>query len=60
MIFQYPEIRGSPKSLRGKIARALAGKAAIAARVDAMSGKYVGDELKEELEERIESIKSER
>lgn len=60
VIFQYPEIRGSPKSIRGKIARALAGKIAIAARVDAMSGKYVGDELEKELEERIESIKSER
>lgn len=59
VIFQHPEIRGSPKSIRGKIARALAGKLAIAARVDAMSGRYVGDELKEEVEGRIESIKRE-
>lgn len=59
VIFQYPEIRGSPKSIRGKIARALAGKLTIAARVDAMSGRFVGDELKEEVEERIESIKKE-
>ncbi len=59
VIFQYPEIRGSPKSIRGKIARALAGKLAIAAKVDAMSGKFVGDELKEEVEERVESIKEE-
>lgn len=58
VIFQYPEIRGSPEAIRGKIARALAGKLTIAARVDAMSGKFVGDELKEDLEERIESIKS--
>lgn len=60
VIFQYPEIRRSPKSIRGKIARALAGKLAIAARVDAMSGRYIGDRLEEELEERIESIKEEK
>ncbi len=59
IIFQYPEIRSAPEDKRGKIARALAGKLTIAARVDAMSGKFVGDELKEEVEERIESIKSE-
>lgn len=59
VIFQYPEIRNSPKSLRGKIARALAGKIAIGARVDAMSGRYIGDRLNEELMERIESIKKE-
>lgn len=60
IIFQHPEVRGSPRSIRGKIARALAGKLAIAAKVDAMSGRYVGDRLKEELEERIEIIKSEK
>ncbi len=57
VIFQYPDIRGSPRHLRGKIARALAGKLSIAAKVDAMSGQYVGDELKEELNEKIENIK---
>jgi len=57
VIFQYPEIRKSPESIRGKIARALAGKLAIAARVDAMSGRYIGDRLEEEVEERIEAIK---
>ncbi|MEM2890092.1 MAG: hypothetical protein QW786_02745 [Candidatus Hadarchaeum sp.] len=56
-IFQYPEIRGAPKKLRGKIARALAGKVAIAARVDAMSGEFVGDRLEAELKVRISEIK---
>ncbi len=60
IIFQYPEIRGSPKDIRGKIARALAGKLAIVARVDAMSGRYIGDQIREELEEKIERIKSGR
>ncbi len=57
VIFQHPEIRGSPEHLRGKIARALAGKLTIAARVDSVSGRYIGDSLNEELNERIETIK---
>lgn len=59
IIFQYPDIRGSPEEKRGKIARALAGKITIAARVDSLSGKFVGDKLDKELKERIESIKEE-
>ncbi|AFZ70098.1 rRNA biogenesis protein [Caldisphaera lagunensis DSM 15908] len=57
IIFQYPEIYKSPKWQRGKIARALAAKLAIAAKVDAFSGRFIGDKLKEELEKRIEEIK---
>ncbi len=58
VIYQYPEVRGSPKKLRGKIARALAGKMAIAARVDAMAGEFVGDRLATNLSARIAEIKS--
>jgi len=57
VIFQYPEIHRSPKWRRGKIARALAAKLAIAAKIDAFTGRYVGDKLKEELKNRIEEIK---
>ncbi|RLE48455.1 MAG: C/D box methylation guide ribonucleoprotein complex aNOP56 subunit [Candidatus Methanomethylicota archaeon] len=57
VIFQYPEIHRSPRWQRGKIARALAGKLAIAARVDAFTGTYIADELKEDLRKRIEEIK---
>jgi len=57
VIFQYPAINRSPWWQRGKIARALAGKLAIAARVDYFSGEYIGEELKKELEERIKEIK---
>jgi nucleolar protein 56 len=56
VIFQYPAIRGAPKKLRGKIARALAGKIAIAARVDAMAGEYVGDALAADLRSKIAGI----
>lgn len=57
MIFQHPEVHGSPRRKRGKIARALAGKLAIAARLDAYSGKNIGDELRADLNRRIERIK---
>ncbi|RLG86960.1 MAG: C/D box methylation guide ribonucleoprotein complex aNOP56 subunit [Thermoprotei archaeon] len=57
VIFQFPEIRRSPRWQRGKIARALATKLAIAAKVDFFTGRYVGDELRKKLMERIEEIK---
>jgi nucleolar protein 56 len=57
IIFQHPLIHDAKRWQRGKIARALAGKLAIAARVDAFSEKYVGDELKAYLEKRMEEIK---
>ncbi|MDP8003839.1 MAG: C/D box methylation guide ribonucleoprotein complex aNOP56 subunit, partial [Caldisphaera sp.] len=57
IIFQYPEIYKSPKWQRGKIARALAAKLAIAAKVDAYSGRFIGNKLKEDLNKRTEEIK---
>lgn len=57
VIFQFPEIRKAPKWQRGKIARALATKLAIAAKIDFFTGRYVGDELKTKLYERIDEIK---
>jgi len=58
VIYQYPDVRGSPRQIRGKIARALAGKIAIAARVDAMSGEFVGDWLAANLKARIANIRA--
>lgn len=57
VIFQYPAIHRSPRWQRGKIARALAAKLAIAAKVDYFSGRHIGDRLKEEVEKRIDEIK---
>lgn len=57
VIFQYPDIHRSPRWQRGKIARALAAKLAIAAKIDAFTGRYIGDQLKEVLRKRIEEIK---
>jgi len=57
IIFQHSLIHEAKRWQRGKVARALAGKLTIAARIDAFSGKYVGDDLKVDLEKRIEEIK---
>ena len=57
VIFQFPAIHRSPRWQRGKIARALAAKLAIAAKVDYFTGRFIGDKLREELEKRIEEIK---
>jgi len=57
IIFQHSLIHEAERWQRGKVARALAGKLTIAARIDAFSGKYAGDELKADLEKRSEEIK---
>ena len=57
IIFQHPQVHDAKRWQRGKIARALAGKLSIAARVDAFKGEFKGDKLKADLEQRIEEIK---
>ncbi len=57
VIFQYAPIHQSPKWLRGKIARAVAGKLAIAARMDAYGGGDKGQALKDALEKKIVDLK---
>lgn len=57
IIFQHNLIHGAKRWWRGRIARALAGKLAIASRTDAYSGKYIGGELRADLEKRVEEIK---
>ncbi len=57
IIFQHSLIHEAKRWQRGKMARALAGKLAIAARTDAFSGKYAGDKLQTDLEKRISEIK---
>ncbi len=56
IIFQHTLIHDAKRWQRGKLARALAGKLAIAARTDAFSGKYMGDHLKANLESRTKEI----
>jgi nucleolar protein 56 len=56
IIFQHSLIHEAKRWQRGKMARALAGKLAIAARTDAFSGKYAGDKLQTDLEKRVSEI----
>jgi nucleolar protein 56 len=60
VIFQHRFVHDAKRWQRGRIARALAGKLAIAARSDAFSGKYIGDTLREDLEKRVEEIKEKK
>ena len=57
IIFQHPYVHGSPKWQRGKIARLLAAKIAIAARIDYFSREDRSSELRRTLEERYAEIK---
>ena len=57
IIFQYAAIHQAPKWLRGKIARAVAGKLAIAARMDAFGGGNQGDRFRRALDEKIKELK---
>ncbi len=57
LIFQHALLHDAKRWQRGKIARALAGKIAIAVRIDAFNGKFVGDSLKKAVEKRLEEIK---
>ncbi|MFW9799232.1 MAG: C/D box methylation guide ribonucleoprotein complex aNOP56 subunit [Candidatus Thorarchaeota archaeon] len=57
IIYQVPEIHTAPYWQRGKIARALAGKVSIAARIDAYSKRNVGESLREKFLERVEEIR---
>ncbi len=57
LIFQHTLIHDAQRWQRGKIARAIAGKLAIAVRTDAYGGKYAGDKLKRALDKRIEEIR---
>ncbi len=48
-IYQHPLVRGAPKKRRGRAARALAAKLAIAARADAYGGRFIAEELESRL-----------
>jgi nucleolar protein 56 len=57
ILFQHLEVHTAPKWQRGKIARSLAGKIAIASRIDAYRGT-LDDGIKNSLEKRFEEIKT--
>ncbi len=55
IIFQHRRVHNAPREIRGKVARALAGKLAIAARLDYFRGVAVPGFL-EEAQERIDRL----
>jgi nucleolar protein 56 len=57
VIFQHTFIHSAPWWQRGKIARILAGKIAIAARIDLFSGEYHADQLKQSITSRIAEVR---
>ncbi|MCD6503372.1 MAG: hypothetical protein DRN30_04220 [Thermoplasmata archaeon] len=57
VIFMHPYVHGSPRWQRGKIARALATKIAIAARADAFTKQFIAEKLKDDFEKRVAEIK---
>lgn len=59
IIFQDPRIHNAPEDQRGKIARAIANKLAIAARIDYFSNKDKSEKLNQKLKDRIQEIKQE-
>lgn len=56
LIFQHTLLHDAKKWQRGKIARAVAGKLAIATRADAFGRRSIGVELKAGMEKRIDEI----
>ncbi len=58
IIFQYPAIGAAPRHQRGRIARVLAAKLAIASKADAFSHRFIAEGLKNDLDKRLEEIRT--
>jgi nucleolar protein 56 len=58
LIFQHALLHDAKRWQRGKIARVIAGKLAIAARTDAFGGRYIGEALKADIDKRLEEIRN--
>ncbi len=59
IIFQHARISSSPKSVRGKIARALANQLCLAAKADAFSKRDISASLKAKFDDRYAQIMKE-
>jgi len=58
VIFQHPLINKASRKNRGKIARILAAKIAIATKADVFTKRNISDDLKNELDRKISNIKN--
>ena len=57
LIFQHSTISMAPKKQRGRIARALSTKIAIAAKADAYTGNFIAEKLKADFQKRFDAIR---
>jgi len=58
VIFQHPLLNRSPKAERGKIARLLATKTAIAVKADVFTKRDISNDLIEGLDKRLKEIRN--
>jgi len=56
ILFNHPLIQSAPEKLKGKVARVVASKLSIAAKMDYYSKEYKADQLKADLNKRIKEI----
>jgi len=56
ILFQFPKLRGAPNKVRGKIARKLASKLSIAAKLDFFKGEFYGERLSKEIDQYIAQL----
>jgi nucleolar protein 56 len=56
LIFQHTAVHSAPRSVRGKIARAVATKISLAVKVDSYGKRFIGKEMKEALDKKIKGI----
>ncbi|GAG60795.1 unnamed protein product [marine sediment metagenome] len=56
LIFQWNQIRSAKPWIRGKIARVVAGKIGLAAKIDFFSGEFIGEKFAKEIELKINEI----
>ncbi|NOZ82148.1 MAG: hypothetical protein GXO63_03310 [Candidatus Micrarchaeota archaeon] len=56
IIYLHPDVSGAPKDLRGRVARLLSSKIAIAARADRYTGENISEKLMEEYRKKLGEI----
>jgi nucleolar protein 56 len=57
ILFQHPWVNSAPKKERGKIARLLSTKIAIALKADFYTKRFIAEKLKQDLDKRMKEIK---
>jgi nucleolar protein 56 len=56
VIFSDKRIRGADRDKRGKVARKIAAKLSVAAKVDYFKGEFIGQKLSDDLDEDMKRL----